>query len=432
MRAYRIAEGKQVRIDRVSAVLRDNSVDCNVNLNRIYFDRDRLGVTTDVVTSQHVEIRGYKIGDDPSARPRCAPSISSDSKMDISTYDPEGHAFHQVAYSRSLRDLFASLSDGKGVKYAEVWAHVVAEMGADARPDGLSAALQRLLEGAGSILDARGREGRVIYRSGAYVFQPDDEDTTYLTERERVSKAPPGRRLFLDSPGTSSVSNASDASDASEASEASDAFDGFRVQVDATLASLPPGLRGPLSSGVVDMLVDRMRHEELTFAVMKSLSSVGTGTDLDRAVLKSLTTSGVLAGPGPGRKWTFTSPEDGQLFEFVSKTRELRPLPPSPGRPEKRTKKGSASPLGLSIPGLGFRIIVGTTPVGCADMPPAEVERIVRAALPGALHSHLQEEGGHESGCALAELALRVFRSARFLRGTAARVWMTASISSGP
>jgi hypothetical protein len=203
LRAYRIAELKQERIERVERVLRDNSIDCALNLPRLHFDRDRLDMRIDLTTSQGTAVRGYRLGDDPSGKPVCrvagkprALRPDASGPPDTSTYDSSLHAYHGAAYRRSIRSMFAR---AQKATYDEVWRFVATEM-PDARRELLNAALDDVVRGVGGeiVRHADGRRGRLVYRANAYLFQPDDEDTELLTDVERARHAAPfPKRLTL-------------------------------------------------------------------------------------------------------------------------------------------------------------------------------------------------------------------------------------------
>jgi hypothetical protein len=394
LRVYRMAEGKQRRIDHVERVLRNHSIDCNLNLPSLHFDRDALGLSVDVTTSQGTVIHGYKIGDDPSELPRCSPWLKGVG-TNASTYDAGMHAYQRVAYARALRDLFA-----RRVKatFEQCWEFVAARI-PGAKRDAMSAALDDAVKAGATLFDANGRQGRMIYRANVYLFQPDDEDTVLLSdeEREKPAGSPYPLRLTLDRVDATDVTTGWDV----------DSFDvAFRRKVAAMAASLPcPAMR--FRSAIVDAQVDRMSEDEILTACSAVLTSAarGVATDVENEVLRSLVARGVLAR-APDGKWVARVADATYCFEKGDD--HLRKCVGAKG---PLAKDPLANPLGVMIRSSGegasvFHVVVGGVRVRCDQLPSAEVERLARSAVGKTVRLPKKELGN--AACLLLELALRV------------------------
>lgn len=63
LRMYRISELKQYKISQIERILKEGAVDCNLNKNVLFFDKDKIDKSIDLHTSQGTKIKNYKIGD---------------------------------------------------------------------------------------------------------------------------------------------------------------------------------------------------------------------------------------------------------------------------------------------------------------------------------------------------------------------------------
>ena len=186
MRAYRIAQRKQENIRHVESVLRDSAIDCGINAPRLYYPPGSSSVNLE--TSQGKRVNGYHVGDtDSRLAPHCKQPLPP-KWSDESTYDVHAHAHHMNTYARLLRTLFATRAK---VTYQGAWEHVSSRF-KEARRELMNLALDSLVHDRNEVLDARGRLGHVVYRGNAYLFQPDDVDTEFLTDAERTSAVPGG------------------------------------------------------------------------------------------------------------------------------------------------------------------------------------------------------------------------------------------------
>lgn len=63
LRMYRISEIKQQKISQIERILKEGSVDCNLNKNVLYFDKDTIDKKVSITTSQNTKIDNLKLGD---------------------------------------------------------------------------------------------------------------------------------------------------------------------------------------------------------------------------------------------------------------------------------------------------------------------------------------------------------------------------------
>jgi len=200
LRAYRVAETKQVHILEVERILRASAFDCALNDSRMRRDADT-GTRIDVVTSQGVWLRQVTLGrparlaEPPTTevqQPRCyGMPPSSKLRQDDSTYDPERHAFHRSTYRQLISSFFAA-TGRVSATHAELWEYVrdayVVQRGDDPDRDRMSSELDAMLIGRVEVKGPRGdRRGTIIQRAARYLFQPSDEETHVLSDWDRGS-----------------------------------------------------------------------------------------------------------------------------------------------------------------------------------------------------------------------------------------------------
>lgn len=63
LRMYRISELKQQKISQIERILKEGSVDCNLNENVLFFDKDTINKKIKLQTSQGTTINNYELGD---------------------------------------------------------------------------------------------------------------------------------------------------------------------------------------------------------------------------------------------------------------------------------------------------------------------------------------------------------------------------------
>lgn len=204
LRTYRISENKQKKIIQVENVLKEASIDCNLNKDTLMFPPSKLNVSFDIETSQGTTIKNYKVGDKDYSflcgfapcEFKCNPEYSSNPKIDNSTFDIEfitddiqlhkkyvASLFIENAAEKTFKDIKNQLD----LKYRNI------------QEDILAYALEEMIEKKYIITLPKGR-GRLIYRSNKYVFQFENfQDTRMaLDDRKHLLEATRGKRLQLD------------------------------------------------------------------------------------------------------------------------------------------------------------------------------------------------------------------------------------------
>jgi hypothetical protein len=365
LRAYRIAQLKQARIDRVEAILREIAIDCPLRLgNSSGTGGEDHGVT--MTSSQGVEVsRRQKKQDRASTSTitTCEGSLlATTAGMDETTYDPVRHAFHGATYRRLLSSFFASRSSVSAT-FEDLWRFVLDgyDMGGLPNRDRVIAELTSMIESRTKVYGPRaGRPGTIVHRGARYVFQPDDEDTTALTEWERgtARRFQPivmdARQMFISPPpifssdayasasASASESESASATNAASAASSADAkrpgrhllsSSGSSSSVTAELDTLADEVSAMLSrqranhayylNAALDAVVDRLSHARLVSLSRACFASTEQLTKRQRSLMSkalgSLRSAGVLrkSSSGSSAVHEFRSPYHPGIVESI-------------------------------------------------------------------------------------------------------------------
>lgn len=204
LRTYRISENKQKRIIQVENVLKEASIDCNLNKDTLVFPPSKLNVSFDIETSQGNIIKNYKVGDKDFSficgfQPcefKCNPEYASAPKIDHSTFDIEFITDDIQLNKKYVASLFIENPSEKTFK--DIKKQLEAKY-RNIQEDILSYALEEMIDKKYIITLPKGR-GRLIYRSNKYIFQFENlQDTRMaLDDRKQLLEVAHGKRLHLD------------------------------------------------------------------------------------------------------------------------------------------------------------------------------------------------------------------------------------------
>lgn len=231
-RIYAIAEYKQRRIDRVHAVLRNSSVDCALNMPRLFFDKEKLKWHVDMLTSQGVHLKKHALGDERDSSGSSATNMikcadprlpSKEEETDQRSYDLLQHSQESqigLKYDDLIRNYFATKVRATFDQLVQYISSSSNNKNGTVRRDVLAAVLHIMVnntnKNAGLVASSSGnnndgasspssssasnaskvvmgppngsRSGHIIFRAGMYLFQPDEAFSEALAEWERTSK----------------------------------------------------------------------------------------------------------------------------------------------------------------------------------------------------------------------------------------------------
>ncbi len=179
---YRLAEAKAVQIGRVSRLLKENAVDCLLNIDQTNFSQDVIrrhnggrNVAVRQVLADGTVIANYVVGDRPfsfvcdyqgTCEYTCISGDGSSLKVNEDTYSEPFIVMNADRIIQRIRDLF---KERHFYKRSALLKHLIGLGHSEQQVD---VALTRMLADDGHLVDQYGRAGRLINVGKYYLFQP--------------------------------------------------------------------------------------------------------------------------------------------------------------------------------------------------------------------------------------------------------------------
>ena len=189
-RMYRKAENKQIKISKILKFIKENSIDCNLNINNLIINNIQ---EKNITTSIGEEIKKYNLNDKPYTRGcdyekcnfKCNKEIDfkkliENNKVDISTYNKDILRYDIMYMIKLLKKFYTKKNNATlenilhalNVKYNEILYFALDDMTQN----------KILFHGFNNKL------GYLIYRSNYYIFQPYDIKDNKILLNERYQK----------------------------------------------------------------------------------------------------------------------------------------------------------------------------------------------------------------------------------------------------
>ena len=191
---YRLAETKAGQIGRVSRILKENAVDCLLNIDQTKFSQEVIrrhnkgkDVTVRQVLADGTELSQYAVGDRPfsfvcdyqaNCEYRCAVGDGDAIKVNSDTYSEPFIVMNADRIMQRIRDLF---------KVQHFYARRTLMRHLQGHPhEQVDVALTRMIADDGEYLvDKYGRSGRLINVGEYYLFQPSEITNPHIGMYER-------------------------------------------------------------------------------------------------------------------------------------------------------------------------------------------------------------------------------------------------------
>lgn len=192
LRTYRLAEKKQKRITEVERIIKETSIDCNLNKDILTYDVKKLNMTIPLKTSQGTYISKYQVGDRDysyvcnyrKCELTCNPNINdNNNQIDDSTYDTRFIMDDVALYKRYIYYIYQHNSK-KAFTY-ETLLKMLSKTYKLIDEEVLQYALQDMLDNKTPLYDINGVRGYLIYRSNKYIFQNLNSIDKRLTIEQR-------------------------------------------------------------------------------------------------------------------------------------------------------------------------------------------------------------------------------------------------------
>lgn len=186
IKTYRTAERKQRTINEIQRLLKEGAIDCNLNISNLFYPVKALNMSLNIITSQGKTIKNYQIGDRENSyicdygkcEMKCSPEIDIN-KIDKTTFDPYFIIDDIDLYKRYISNIFK-------VDYQKTYEDIYGSLGiTNVEHDVLSYTLQEMVDSKYKFMNAKGRQGYLIYRGDLYIFQDAKHYETKLTLEER-------------------------------------------------------------------------------------------------------------------------------------------------------------------------------------------------------------------------------------------------------
>jgi hypothetical protein len=318
-RVYRIAAGKARAIKMVANLLRENSVDCSLNLPTLYFDRSRIQFKVDVETSQGFLIRGHVMGDTPQDRVQCACKLAAP-KTDPAT-DLTFFMDNMPRYISCIHGLFDKRAN---CSFDEIQSECRAALGDSFDNHTLLVAVQHMVLHRVPVRGRKGQHGHVMYVGGEYVFQPesDSDELTPMDERGRPH-VDPSIRLAAEEDMLRAQMDDMDVNVM---------FTDLHNKVQAMRSQLHFNRAGTetLQSFLLDYVIDRLQTHEMQLIIgslARELSTKPLLSKFKMEALHSLRRARCLLGEWPTIRYYFDACQ--RSFYNVLPTGECFPVSPS-------------------------------------------------------------------------------------------------------
>jgi hypothetical protein len=176
---YRLAETKAAQIGRVSRILKENAVDCLLNVDQTKFSQDVIqrhnngvAVTVRQVLADGTQLPNYAVGDRPFSfvcdyQARCEYGSGGDLQVTNASYSQPFIAMNADRIMQRLRDLFR-------VQHFYNRPTLIRLLPGHPREQ-IDAALTRIMrDDREPLVDKYGRAGRLINVGEYYLFQPSE------------------------------------------------------------------------------------------------------------------------------------------------------------------------------------------------------------------------------------------------------------------
>lgn len=198
MYMYRRAMMKAKQVGRVTRVLKEYALDCNLNINAILLPEGSLDDqlhkdaqgddhTVEIHDTEFTAICDWIEGCDY----KCAIPVDIDmNKVDISTYDEYSAQWHEATLKKGIREIFES--EKKPMITFENLQRTFSALPADA----LKSLMSQIVGNSSFRVRIGSQEGYLVFRNGYYLFQPDKIPLQNIPLALRVQDFPIKRDIF--------------------------------------------------------------------------------------------------------------------------------------------------------------------------------------------------------------------------------------------
>ena len=323
LRMYRIAEIKQKNILEVEKLLKENAVDCYLNMDASYFDPSKLKMEIDLKTSQGKLIKKFKLGDNPAFS--TFKPITCTAAIEQNTFGSNSSTFNNYFYEDEI-DLYKDAIANTYSDYAQTFTFseldekLQTSLSSLFDRDVLKHVLDILITSKTHIKSSTGLYGQLIYHGKNYTLIPVDEPFSYTTtHRRRHYEVIQSHRIKLEQGMRTN----------DKKQDEQHAHTGHRVNkvYEASLNTLnnlfgDTNKSDPLFAAALDHTIDRLEEPELLLLAEDALNTSETCKD----IIDSLQRAQLLRQLGKSDYFRTPFHKDTVYIHDHGKLRELSPL----------------------------------------------------------------------------------------------------------
>lgn len=284
LQIYRIAEDKQEAINIVQQILRDNSIDCQLNKGVSYFDPKILNFKSKVTSSQGVPVLGYKWGD-TSDKFKTSCEAVDDGGKDDTTFDTQMYMDDVGYYADFIMALFRK-SDGS-VDYTKHLSYEKIQEGVNTLMSSMDIDILKFTLNA--MLNAGKSRDYLAFVGRKYIMIPAVETFGYVTMKERKNYKP------LEFERLVSKDNNTNNTAFINTNTQNDIVKFVNDEVAKCRKRLKEGYPSNLELPLLDYVIDRLTTQQLhTLFLHKDLLTTRVGVSSKPSIKGSLERAGAM------------------------------------------------------------------------------------------------------------------------------------------
>jgi len=283
-RTYRIAENKQKKISELEKIMKNNAIDCNLNINSNKFD-DLEPVK--ILTSRNKLINKFNINDKDYSRlcnySKC--DIKCENKIDIQDLDNTTYKKEIINYDIDLlvKYIKKHFSDKQSAKIEDFDDFMKSKNLTN--KEILYFALDNLVRNKIVFRGPNNRKGYLIYKSVFYIFQPlNIKDEKILTEERTKEKITKHQKLDISKYDLFNVDNNTN----NESFKDYDKYLNDSINNIKNLLFFDDEDMTKYEEFIYDMLVDSMSKKEFKILIKNILKKNIKDSNIQKNIIESL------------------------------------------------------------------------------------------------------------------------------------------------
>lgn len=288
LRIYRIAENKQIYINKIEKILIENSIDCNLNHPIISFPATK---KIKIKTSQKVTILGFSVGDredDKHTGLKCSNIIlkNEENNIEENTFNKSFFIDDIDRYIVILKKYFSSVPINN---YNNIYNDLSNQYNID--EDILKFTLEEMINKK-TVITYKNEDGFIIYIGKLYMFQPHQIQTTRILVNDRKNNTMMKQNILIIDSSNLDLNNKSDIDYAKKTKTTNKMLIQIAKKVEEMKIYEPQIPK----SIIYDYIIDRLSYDEFNDLMydLVSLSDNITNEEQINLIINSLENAGIF------------------------------------------------------------------------------------------------------------------------------------------